>query len=420
MMVVMSLYSVVDGAFVSWLIGTNAFSAVNIVYPMLGVSIGLGTMFGTGLAAIVAKKLGQGKNREACENLTFVVLVVAVIGVLASAIVLFFVDDIVRLLGANEQIFDYCRSYAYPLMFFIAPSILQLVFQVLLVADGKPTLGLWITVGGGVLNIALDYFFIAVCDWGIAGAAIGTGIGYLLPTLFGIGYFALHRSGSLHFVRPRINWGVFGHTASNGSSEMVSNLSTSVTTLLFNLIMMRLLGPDGVAAISILLYLDFVLIAVNLGYSMGAAPLISYNYGSGNHAHLCKIFKTSVCLSFAVGLLMSLITIVFARQLTAIFAPRGSNVYELAVVGLRIYALSYACKGYNVFASAMFTAFGNGRVSAGLSFLRTLVLLVTCLLGLSTLFGLSGVWAAAPVAELLALGTAVIATVKYREKYHYF
>lgn len=291
MMVVMSLYSIVDGLFVARLIGTEAFSAVNLVFPLLGVAIALGTMFGTGLNAIVSRKLGEGKQREANENLTFVLLVVIVIGVIATVLCAVFLKDIIYMLGADEAVYGYCYDYAFPLMLFAAPCILQLMFQNLYIANGKPSIGLAMTIAGGICNVVFDYLFIAVFHMGIAGAAVATGIGNAIPAVFGLFYFALNRRGNLHFVRPKQAWGVFLHAMGNGSSEMVSNLSTSVTTFLFNIIMMRLVGHDGVAAISVLLYLDFILIAVCLGYSMGVAPLISYNYGCGNKEKLRKNFQ---------------------------------------------------------------------------------------------------------------------------------
>lgn len=420
MMVVMSLYTVVDGMFVSRLVGTDAFSAVNIVYPMLSITIGLGAMFGTGTTAIVSMRMGEGRQREACETLTFIVLVTIGIGAVSSVVSLVFLKDILYALGANETIFEDCWNYALPLVFFFIANILQIQFQTFYVADGKPQIGLAVTIIGGLTNVALDYVFIAWLHMGIAGAAVATGIGYSIPALYGLFYFAFNRRGSLYFVKPRINLRALGHAASNGASEMVNYLSTSITTFLFNIIMMRLIGPDGVAAIAILLYLDFVLIAISLGYSMGVAPLISFYYGADKGDELKRLFRISAGFCGAVGLVMTFGTVLFAGQLAGIFTARETAVYELAAVGLRIYAFGYLFKGYNVFASAMFTAYGNGVVSAILSFMRTLVFLVASLIGLSALFGVEGVWFASPVAELPAMILSVCYTVKYRTRYRYW
>lgn len=419
MMVVMSLYTVVDGTFVSRLLNTNAFSAVNIVYPLLSIAVAVGTMFGTGLTAIVSRKLGEGKTLEARQNLSFTLLFTVGLGIVMSLICLLFLKDLLYLLGADDSIYKYCYDYAFPLVFFLPFSLLQLQFQTLFVADGKPQIGLITTIIGGVANVVLDYIFIAIFGMGIAGAAIATGIGYSLPAIYGIWHFAFKRSAGLHFVKPKADWPLLIRVMTNGSSEMVSNLSTSITTLLFNLIMMHYLGADGVAAIAIILYLDFVLIAISLGYSIGVAPLISYNYGKGDHAHLKKLFRLSTYFSAMIGIVMTVGTLLLKRPLSAIFAPEGSMVFELAVTGLQIFAFSYLFKCFNIFASALFTAYSNGAISALLSFMRTLVFLVGCLLGLTKLFGIDGVWFATPVAEILALALSLTMTWKYRKTYHY-
>lgn len=414
----MSLYTVVDGTFVSRLVGTNAFSAVNIVYPLLSVTIGLSTMFGTGLTAIVSRKLGEVKEEEARQNLTFVLLATILHGVEVTLLCFFFLEDIIRALGANDEIFQDCWDYAFPLVFFFGANILQLQFQTLYVACGKPYMGLATTVLGGLANVVLDYLFIARFHMGVAGAAIATGIGYALPTVYGLMYFTFSRKGTLYFVKPKADFCLL-HTMANGSAEMVNNLSTSVTTFLFNIIMMRMLGQNGVAAVSILLYLDFGLIAIALGYSLGVAPLFSYNYGSGEEEKLKRLFQMSTQFSFAVGAVMTTGTILFAKQLAGIFTHQGTPVYGLAVSGLGIYALSYLFKGYNVFASALFTAFGDGRTSAILSFLRTFVFLSASLLELSSLFGVEGVWFATPVAELLSLALSLFYLIRCRRRYGY-
>lgn len=419
MMVIMSMYTVVDGTFVSRLVGTDAFSAVNIVYPMLSLILALGTMFGTGVTAVAATRMGEGKQREANENVSFVIAFTIVIGAVCSLIAFLFLEEIIRFLGANDAIYDYCYQYALPLVFFFPANILQLQFQSLFVAAGKPKVGLWVTVSGGLANVILDYVFIAIFGMGITGAAVATGIGYCVPAFYGLFYFTSSKRQGLRFVRPRTDWRVLRKTMSNGSSEMVSNLSGSIITLLFNIIMMRFIGQDGVAAISILLYMDFVLIAISLGYSMGVAPLFSYNYGCGNREKIRKLFRLSAWLTGLVGLVMTTGTVIFAKQLAGIFTPRGTAVYELAVGGLGIYAFSYLFKGYNIFASSMFTAFGDGRVSALLSFMHNLVFLTLCLVGLSALFGVDGVWFATPVAEALSICMAIQYTLRYGGVYHY-
>lgn len=418
MMVIMSLYTVVDGAFVSRLIGTDAFSAVNIIYPLLSLTIGLGTMFGSGITAIISIKLGEGKRDEANQNVTFINLFSVAVGVVLSLISLLFLKDIIYLLGADDSLYQHCYDYAFPLVFFYAANILQFQFQSLYIANGRPHIGLVLTTVGGVVNLVLDYIFIARCSMGISGAALATGIGYLVPALYGVLYFSFKRSGAIHYVRPRFDRKVLFSTLANGSSEMVNYLSTSVTTFLFNIIMMKLIGQDGVAAIAILLYLDFILIAVSMGYSIGVAPLLSFYYGSGQPEKIRKLFRLSVCFCITIGVAMTVSTILFSHQLAGIFSPPGTAVYSLTAGGLTIYAVSYLLKGINVFASAMFTAFGNGRVSAILSLLRSLVFLVLTLLVFACLFGVTGVWAAAPAAEFLAFFFTVLFLLRYKNIYH--
>lgn len=419
MMVVMSLYTVVDGTFISRLVGTDAFSAVNIMYPMLSFTIGLGTMFGSGITAIVAKKLGEGKQREANENFTMIIAVTIVLGLVLSLVCFCFLDTLIMLLGANDVVFGYCKAYATPLIFFFFANILQFQFQNLYIANGKPKIGLLLTCIGGVTNIILDYLFIAVFGWGISGAAIATGIGYTIPAIYGLIYFGVQRTGMLYFVRPSWNLKVLIQTMTNGSSEMVSYLSTSITTLLFNIIMMKLLGQDGVAAIAILLYLDFILVAINMGYSIGVAPLISFHHGADNQENVRKLIHLSMKFCLGIGVCMTISTIVCAKPLVMIFTDPSSSVFALAQGGLCIYALGYLCKGVNIFASAMFTAFGNGVVSATISFMRTLVFLVVSLLLLSHFFGVQGVWVATPIAELLALMLSLVLLFRYRNVYQY-
>lgn len=419
MMVVMSLYTIVDGIFVSRLINTNAFSAVNIIYPLMSIVIGLGTMFGTGTTAIVSRKLGEGRQKEANQIVTFIILFTIGLGIAFSAVSYLFLGKIIHLLGANDAVFDYCREYALPIILFLPFSLLQVQFQSLFVANGKPGTGLLVTLVSGLSNIFLDYYFIAVCHMGVAGAAVATGIGYFIAAVFGLYYFARHREAPLHFVKPRASMQTLMRAMTNGSSEMVSNLSTSITTFLFNIIMMRLTGPDGVAAISILLYLDFVLIAINLGYSIGVAPLFSYNYGSGDYQKLKKLFRISLYFCASVGVVMTAGTVLFADLLASVFSPAGSAVHGLAATGLRIFAVSYLFKGFSIFTSALFTAFGNGTLSAILSLMRTLILLVSAILLFSSLFGITGVWSATPAAETIAFLLAAFLAWKYGKVYRY-
>jgi putative MATE family efflux protein len=376
-------------------------------------------MFGTGATAIVAKKLGEGRYQEAKENFTFIILFTALLGIGISAFALINLEKIIFMLGANDVIYDYCYAYALPLISFLPANIIQIQFQFFFVANGKPNIGLITTLIGGFINLILDYIFIVHFKLGIAGAALATGIGYLIPTVFGLTYFFINRKGAICFVKPKVDWRVLLKSMTNGSSEMVSNLSAGITTIVFNKIMMYYMGQDGVAAIAILLYADYVLIAANLGFSSGVAPLISYNYGAREPDKLKKIFSLSVKFCAILGIIVALGTAFFSELLTSVFTPKGSLVFELAEKGLRIYAISYLFKGINIFSSAMFTAFSNGKTSAILSFARTLVLILISVMTMTYIFGVNGIWYAMPSAEFLAFILAMYYVYKYRIIYHY-
>ena len=262
MMIFMSLYTMVDGVFVSRFVGTNGLSAVNIVYPVISIVVAVGVMLATGGSAVIARKMGEGRGGEAKQDFSMIVLVGIFLGISISLAGLIFIHPLLRLLGSNDAVYGLCYDYAFVLMFFIPAGVLQMLFQTLLVTAGKPVLGLGITVLGGVANIVLDYVFIVPMEMGISGAAAATGIGYSIPAVFGLIYFALYRKGSLCFVRPVWRREVLFKSCGNGASEMVTNLSTAVTTLLFNVIMMRTLGENGVAAITIVLYAQYLLTAV--------------------------------------------------------------------------------------------------------------------------------------------------------------
>lgn len=417
MMVILSLYTVIDGAFVARLIGTSAFSSVNIIYPLIGLVIGIGTMFGTGMTAVVSTKMGQGKQKEANQNFTTIIIFTLVIGIVLSVVSILFLDKIVYFLGANEAIYDYCIEYAYPVIFFFSATLLQIQFQNVYVANGQPKIGLIMTIVGGIANIILDYLLIAVFSMGVAGAAIATGLSYAIPAVFGIVYFSVNRKHDIYFVKPKWDTQVVIKSMTNGSSEMVSNLSSSITTMLLNYLMMKFIGEKGVAAISIILYLDFILIAISLGYAIGIAPMISYNYGQEDRTKLKQLHKISTYFCIVVGTGMMMFTFTFAEQLANIFTPKATDVYIMAVTGLRIVSFGYLFKGFNIYASCLFTAFGNGKVSALLSFMRTFVFLVGSILGFGYLLGVNGIWMALPFAEIMAIILSIYVVRTFKKVY---
>ncbi len=419
MLIFNSFYTMVDGAFVSNFVGTGALSAVNIVYPALNLVFAVGIMLATGGSAIVGRQLGEGRHREARENFSLVVAAGTVLGVLIAVGGVLFASPLVRMLGASDAIYADCYDYLIYMSVFAPFAVLQMLFQYLFVTAGKPQLGLVSTVAGGVANIVLDYVFIVPMHMGIRGAAVATGIGFTIPALTGLVYFSVCRSGNLYFTRPVWRGPILLESCTNGSSEMVTNLSIAVTTFLFNVEMMRWLGEDGVAAITIVFYADFLFVAVFLGYTSGVAPLFSYSYGAEDHDRLRKLFRLSM-LFIGVGSAAALIaSLACSGPVVGFFARKGTEVYDIALHGMRLYAISFLLKGVNIFASGLFTAFSNGKVSAFLSFLRTFGFLVLCIFALPKIWGVDGIWLAIPVAELLSLAVSGWCLVRFRHVYHY-
>lgn len=419
MMVFMSLYTMVDGIFVANLIGPNALSAVNIAYPAISIIVALAIMLATGGSAVVARKMGEGKSRESKENLTLLFCVGIGIGFLVLIIGCIFTEPIIKMLGASEVLYEYTYDYLKTLMFFAPFAMLQMLFQYFFVTAGKPKMGLFAIIGGGVANIILDYVFIAIFNMGIAGAAVATGIGYCIPAVVGLYYFTFKRNGTLYFVKPKIDIKMIIESCLNGSSEMVTNLAMAITTFLFNIIMLRYLGEDGVAAITIVLYSQFLLTAVYLGFSSGVAPIISYNYGEGNQTELKKLFKISMLFITISSVIIFAASIILSPNIVSVFAKADTKVFEIAINGFLLFAISYLFTGFNIFASSMFTALSNGKVSATISFVRTFVFLVVGILFLPVLIGENGIWLAVPAAEILTIVISFAYMIKLRKHYHY-
>lgn len=419
MLVFMSLYQMVDAVFVSKFVGENALSALNIVYPFPSIVIAVSIMLATGGSAIIARNMGEGKEKEAKENFSFIVLVGAVIGVAIATAGILFIEPLIYMLGATSSLYDYCYEYLFILVLSVPLSVFQMLFQSFFVTAGKPHLGLTLTVLGGVSNIVLDYVFIVLCGFGVSGAALATSIGYSIPGLFGLIYFAVSRKGTLYFVKPVFRWGVLFKCCINGSSEMVNNLAVAVTTFLFNVLMLKYAGEAGVAAITIVLYAQFLMTSAFMGFSSGIAPVVSFNYGSGNVRQLKKIFKISVWVITVVSAAVFVIAETCSDVVIMVFTPAGSEVFGLTKYGFAIFSFSFLCTGMNIFASALFTAFSNGKISAILSFLRTFVFLTSCLLFLPLFWGVDGIWLAVPVAEVMALFVSVYYLVRFKKVYQY-
>lgn len=419
MLIFMSLYQMVDGVFVSNFVGENALSALNIVYPIPSIIIAFSIMLATGGSAIIAKNMGEQKAQEAKENFSMIVLSDFIFGITFMVIGIIFIEEIISALGATQVLYHYCHNYLLILLLSCPLAVFQMLFQTFFVTAGKPQIGLTMTIIGGCANIVLDYVFIVIFQIDITGAALATAIGYSIPGIFGLLYFAFNRKGTLYFTKPVFRKRVLLYSCTNGSSEMVNNLSVSVTTFLFNILMLKYAGEAGVAAITIVLYAQFLMTSVFMGFSTGIAPIISYNYGKQNNTQLQNLFKISIRIIVIISVLVFIIAEIFSPYIIKVFATPKSDVFQLAKHGFIIFSISFLFTGINIFSSAMFTAFSDGRVSAIISFLRTFVFLVLCLLLLPLFMDLDGLWTAVPVAEGLALIVSLYYLATRRKKYHY-
>lgn len=415
--VFMSIYTSVDGMFVARLVNTDALSAVNIVMPMVFIASGIGTMFGSGGNALVAKKLGEGKKQEAREDFSLLLVTSFVVSLVVVAICAIFLKPLLNLLGADEKLMPYCVSYMIPVLISMPFAVFGTMLSMSYITVGKARLGLAMSLLGGVLNIALDWFFIAVLDMGLTGAAVATSIGYTVTSLFGVLYFIIDRKNEIYVVKPKWRTATLLKSCTNGSSEMIGVFAGSIVEILFNNILMRLAGADGVASITIMLYVQALFNAVYRGYATGIAPIISYNYGRDDAARLKKIHSISIRLIVAASVVLTAVCVVCAPYLVRFFAGHNDTVYNMALHGFRIFSVSCLLVGVNVYASALFTALNDGRTSAILSFCRAVVFLVVPVIVLSIIIGLDGVWASIPVGELLSLvmGIYYFRKLKFRK-----
>ena len=421
MMVFMSTYIIVDGIFVANLVGEDALAAVNLVVPLFNVIMAVSLMLGTGGVAVIGKLMGENQYEKARGFLTTIYILGGGSGLILTLLGYLFSEQIILILGANEVLLPYTRDYFMSIIPLTLGMVFQVFVQTFFVTAGKPGLGFGVCLLGGLTNIILDYIFISpnICDMGIAGAGFATGIGNTVPGIFGLIYFTIHKKGSLYFSKPMWDFKIILQSMYNGSSEMVTSLSIAITTFLFNIMMLKFIGKEGVAAISVILYVQMFQMAVYLGYSMGIAPILSYKYGEKNHKQLVDIIKISFEIIGAISIAIVILSLIFADLAISIFISPESPTFALAKEGFMIYSIAYLFMGLNIFISSMFTAFSNGKVSATLSMCRTLVFTVISLIVFPQFFGIVGIWIAVPVAELLALFVSIYYYKKYKKSYDY-
>lgn len=419
MMVFVSIYGVVDGLFVSNYVGKTSFAAINLVMPFIMILGGIGFMIGTGGSALVAKTLGEGKKDLANRYFTMMVYLAIICGVVCAVIGFVFMRPISYLLGATEDMIEDCVTYGRITMIFLTAFSLQNVFQTFLTTAEKPKLGLTFTVVAGVSNMVLDYLFIARFHWGVAGAAFATGISEFFGAFLPLLYFLEKNDSLLHLTHTRLEGRPLVKACFNGSSELMSNISSSIVSMLYNFQLLRYAGEDGVAAYGVLMYIQFIFTAMFIGYTVGISPVVSYHYGAGNTEELKSLHKKSILLNMVAGVLMMVLAFTMAGPLAKLFVGYDRTLYGMTRHAFMIFSFVFILRGFNIFASAFFTALNNGGVSAAISFLRTLVFQTLSVLILPLLFGLEGIWWAVTVAEFFAFVISVIFLAAKRKTYHY-
>lgn len=420
MMVFTSIYGIVDGVFISNYVGTTAFSAVNYFIPVTMVIGAIGFMMGAGGSALVAKTLGEGDEEKANRIFTTVVCFTAVMGAAISVIVFFLVEPIAKLIGADSAFMPYIKTYGKILIAAEVAFMLQNLFQSFFIAAEKATLGFIVTVIAGVTNMILDALFMAVFDWGVKGAAVATIISQMIGAIIPLCYFFNKNNTSLlRFTKPKFEFSVLFKSCTNGSSELLSNVSASVVSMLYNNRLLKIAGQTGVGAYGIIMYVGFIFAAIFLGYAVGTAPIISYHYGAKNTDELKNVLRKSLVINFVGGAIMTGVAIVLSYPLSYVFAKNDSALLKMTNHAMKIYSFSFIVMGFNIFASSFFTALNNGLVSALISGIRTLIFQTSSVILFAKWFGLNGVWSSVIAAEAVALILGVIFFITNRKKYGY-
>lgn len=419
MMIFTSVYGVVDGFFVSNYTGKTSFAAVNFIMPVLMVLGCVGFMFGTGGGAVISKTMGEGDRKKANEIFTFIVIASAVLGTALAVIGMFVLKPLAVLFGADGRLLADSVFYGKIILAALPFYVLQFEFQCLFATAGKPKLGLFVTAAAGIANMVLDALFVAVLKWGLGGAAAATAISQVLGGIIPVIYFARKNTSLLRFVKFRFDGNVLFKTCTNGSSELMSNISMSVVSMLYNVQLMKYAGENGVAAYGVLMYVSMIFQAVFIGYSVGSAPIIGYNYGAQNHSELKGLLKNGflfigICavFMFAAGELLS-------RPLSLMFVGYDEELLDMTAHAFSIFSFSFLLSGFSIFGSSYFTALNDGLTSALISFLRTLVFQIAAVLLFPIIFNLDGIWFSIVAAEIMSVTVTMLFLILKRKKYGY-
>ncbi len=419
-MIFTSIYGIVDGYFVSNYAGAVPFAALNIMMPFLMIIAAIGFMFGSGGTALVAMKLGQQKPREANEIFSLITYTLIILGTVFSILGYIFTPQAAAVLGVTEELMPYSILYSRINMFGMTAFMLQYMFQSFLITAERPKMGFWITVAAGITNIILDYYLVGVLKTGLAGAAWATVISQIVGGVIPLIYFLMPNKSKLRLGKTRWKPNALFGTCTNGSSEFLSNAASSIVGMLYNHQLLKYIGTNGVAAYGVIMYVNFIFAGIYFGYAMGVSPIIGYHYGANNKDELKNLFTRSLRLLVGTGVILTAIAELTAGILAKIFVGYDEELLAITVRGMRIYDIAFIMMGVNVFGSALFTALNNGKISALLSLVRSVVLEISMILLLPVIFGGQSLWAIVVVVELGSLMLTIVMMVKYRRFYKYY
>ena len=420
MVVFTSIYGVVDGFFVSNYAGKTPFAAVNFIMPVLMILGCIGFILGTGGSAIISKKIGENDIKKANEIFSMLVYVSIIMGIILMVLGLISIRNVVILLGAEGRLLEDCVTYGRIILLAIPFFILQYEFQCLFVTAAKPGLGLFITIASGASNMMLDALFVAVFNWGLIGAATATAVSQLVGGILPLIYFGRKNTSMLRIKKFKWDFRALVKACTNGSSELMNNISMSIVSMLFNARLMKYAGEDGVASYGVLMYVSMVFQAVFIGYSVGTAPLISYNYGARNQDEVKGLLKKSVVIIGSFSVVMFASGEILSRPLSLIFVGYDKTLLKMTVHAFTIFSVSFLFSGLNIFGSSFFTALNDGFTSALISFLRTMIFEIGAVIVLPIFFELDGIWCSVVAAEVMALIVTAAVLVIKRKKYNYY
>ena len=420
MMVFASIYGVVDGLFVSNFVGKVPFAAVNLIMPAIMILGPLGMVVGTGGSAIVAKTMGEGDYERANRYFSLMVYATAIGGSILALIGFIFMRPLSLLLGADGPMLEYCVLYGRVSMISLAAYMLENLFQTFLVTAERPKMGFQVTLISGITNMVLDALFIAVFHWGVAGAALATAVSEYAGAVIPLVFFFRENGSPLRLGSTTLDWGLLGRTCINGSSEFVSNTAFSLVSMIYNLQLMRLAGENGVAAYGVMMYVNFIFVAIFFGYTLGAGPIISFHFGAKNTDELRSLFRKSMVLMLIIGVGLTALAFAAAHPLAKLFVGYDPELFTMTRTGLRLYSLGFTLVGVNIFGSALFTALNNGQVSALISMVRSFVFKICTVLTLPLVFGVNGIWLSMLASELLSLLLTLFFILRGRNKYQYY